>query len=421
MDAVPAEKKTHVNLDFLCFYLRFTDPWSLWRCRGRRGRRSGRWWTSCGQTLGRRWIPSCHWSIVRMATCDWLLGPDLQWGHRASALLRVLKRKVSWQWAQVTRHIPGTLGSAAGTGGEGARLMIRLQFGLNRGFRRWSAHYVESCYLGQAILWLLLLQMRRQLQGQRTYFRPGGAFLMGVASLHCGHLTTCCKHKHHDNNVASDKCKLITRTDTYRQTKCNTRLAKAISNQRKWVGHFKSAKVWPGPSCRWCRSCCCTPGSWPWVRPRSGCCRAAAARLARWGSPWSRSCHWSVIINTPLWLRCDSPRAGDTLRPRPQERLPLHVLGHDPPPGSWPLYDAISLTDTLACLAILPLTNSSSLNFRSHLCHCQKNLKSMEEKLCSVSMGFKFLYSIWRKCMTMTVYCLTAAADQSGDYVTVSS
>ena len=55
----------------------------------------------------------------------------------------------------------------------------------------------DSCYLGQAILWLLLLQMSRQLQGHRTYFLPGGAFLMGVASLHWGHLTTCCKHNHH--------------------------------------------------------------------------------------------------------------------------------------------------------------------------------------------------------------------------------
>ena len=59
-------------------------------------------------------------------------------------------------------------------GGEGARLMILLQFGL-----------------GQAIRWLVLLQMRRQLQGHLTYFLPGGAFLMGVASLHRLHLTTC--------------------------------------------------------------------------------------------------------------------------------------------------------------------------------------------------------------------------------------
>jgi hypothetical protein len=30
----------------------------------------------------------------------------LQWGHLASALFRVLNRKVSWQCAHVTRHIP---------------------------------------------------------------------------------------------------------------------------------------------------------------------------------------------------------------------------------------------------------------------------------------------------------------------------
>ena len=50
----------------------------------------------------------------------------------------------------------------------------------------------DIIYLGQAILWLLLLQMRRQLQGHRTYLRPGGAFLMGVASLQELHFTTCC-------------------------------------------------------------------------------------------------------------------------------------------------------------------------------------------------------------------------------------
>ena len=54
----------------------------------------------------------------------------LQWGHLANALLRVLKRNVSWQWAHVTLHIPGTLGTGAGAGGDGARFMILLQFGL---------------------------------------------------------------------------------------------------------------------------------------------------------------------------------------------------------------------------------------------------------------------------------------------------
>jgi hypothetical protein len=39
--------------------------------------------------------------------------------------------------------------------------------------------------------WLEFLQMSKQLQGQRTYFLPAGAFLMGVASLQVLHLTTC--------------------------------------------------------------------------------------------------------------------------------------------------------------------------------------------------------------------------------------
>jgi len=110
-------------------------------------------------------------------------GPTLvtlrQWGHLASALFNVLNRKVSWQCAHVTRHIPGTLFGAtepplAGVVGLGARLMIRLQFGL-----------------GQAMRWDVALQISRQLQGQRTYLRPGGALRIGVASLHSGHFTTC--------------------------------------------------------------------------------------------------------------------------------------------------------------------------------------------------------------------------------------
>jgi len=98
----------------------------------------------------------------------------LQCGHLARALFSVLKRKVSWQWAHVTLHIPGTLGTGTGAGGDGARLMIRLQLGL-----------------GQAILWLLLLHIRRQLHGHLTYFLPGGAFRIGVASLQELHFTTC--------------------------------------------------------------------------------------------------------------------------------------------------------------------------------------------------------------------------------------
>jgi hypothetical protein len=52
--------------------------------------------------------------------------------------------------------------------------MTRLQFGR-----------------GHAMRCDVFLQMRRQLHGQRTYFLPAGAFLMGVASVQLGHLTTC--------------------------------------------------------------------------------------------------------------------------------------------------------------------------------------------------------------------------------------
>lgn len=74
--------------------------------------------------------------------------------------------------------MPG-IDSNGGVTGLGARLMMRLQLGL-----------------GQATRWEELLQMSRQLQGQRTYFLPGGALRMGVASLHCEHLTTCCSFFH---------------------------------------------------------------------------------------------------------------------------------------------------------------------------------------------------------------------------------
>lgn len=56
----------------------------------------------------------------------------------------------------------------------GPRLMMRLQYGL-----------------GQAILCDVTLQISRQLQGQRTYFFPTGAFFIGVASLQMLHFTTC--------------------------------------------------------------------------------------------------------------------------------------------------------------------------------------------------------------------------------------
>jgi hypothetical protein len=49
-----------------------------------------------------------------------------------------------------------------GVTGDGARLIIRLQFGR-----------------GQATRCDELLQISRQLQGHLTYFFPGGAFLMG--------------------------------------------------------------------------------------------------------------------------------------------------------------------------------------------------------------------------------------------------
>lgn len=70
-------------------------------------------------------------------------------------------RNVSWQKPHVTLHIPGIVGTG-GVTGEGARLMMRLQFGR-----------------GQATRCEEDLQINRQLQGHRTYFLPGGAFLMG--------------------------------------------------------------------------------------------------------------------------------------------------------------------------------------------------------------------------------------------------
>jgi len=68
---------------------------------------------------------------------------------------------VSEQWPQVTRHMPGMVGTG-GVTGLGARLMILLQLGL-----------------GQAMRCEELLQISKQLHGQRTYFLPGGAFRMG--------------------------------------------------------------------------------------------------------------------------------------------------------------------------------------------------------------------------------------------------
>lgn len=61
----------------------------------------------------------------------------------------------------MTLHMPGKVGTG-GVTGEGARFMILLQ----------SA-------LGQAMRCEDDLQINKQLQGQRTYFFPGGAFLIG--------------------------------------------------------------------------------------------------------------------------------------------------------------------------------------------------------------------------------------------------
>lgn len=61
----------------------------------------------------------------------------------------------------MTRHIPGN-DDTGGVTGLGAKLIIRLQFGR-----------------GQAIRWDELLQISKQLHGQRTYFLPGGAFRIG--------------------------------------------------------------------------------------------------------------------------------------------------------------------------------------------------------------------------------------------------
>jgi len=72
-----------------------------------------------------------------------------------------LTKNVSWQCAQATRHIPGSVGTG-GVTGLGARLIIRLQLGR-----------------GQAILCDELLQISKQLHGHLTYFFPGGALRIG--------------------------------------------------------------------------------------------------------------------------------------------------------------------------------------------------------------------------------------------------
>lgn len=68
---------------------------------------------------------------------------------------------MSEQWPQVTRHIPGIVGTG-GVTGLGAKFIIRLQFGR-----------------GHAIRCDNDLQIKRQLHGQRTYFFPAGALRIG--------------------------------------------------------------------------------------------------------------------------------------------------------------------------------------------------------------------------------------------------
>lgn len=61
-----------------------------------------------------------------------------------NAINLILTRNVSWQWTQVTRHMPKTWGTA-GVTGLGAKLITRLQF-----------------VRGQAIRCDELLQIKRQ-------------------------------------------------------------------------------------------------------------------------------------------------------------------------------------------------------------------------------------------------------------------
>ena len=127
----------------------------------------------------------------------------------------------------MTRRL--TCGTETGVGGEGARLMILLQFGLER---EMSKKIFSSCIsdypaltciqckkntasqhrpgtsdpLGAAfadeeaiagtshVPEILLCQYLDQspiIILKKSYFLPGGAFLIGVASLHELHFTTC--------------------------------------------------------------------------------------------------------------------------------------------------------------------------------------------------------------------------------------
>lgn len=78
-----------------------------------------------------------------------------------SITINYVTKKVSEQWPQVTRQIPGIVGTG-GVTGLGAKFIMRLQLGR-----------------GQAMRCDVDLQIKRQLHGQRTYFFPAGALRMG--------------------------------------------------------------------------------------------------------------------------------------------------------------------------------------------------------------------------------------------------
>ena len=96
-----------------------------------------------------------------------------QWGQFAAVLLRVLNMKISWHSQHWTRQVPAGARIAVPTGPLGPRVITRRQFSR-----------------GHAILLDEALQISKQWQGQRTYFLPGGAARIGVASLQRPHLTT---------------------------------------------------------------------------------------------------------------------------------------------------------------------------------------------------------------------------------------
>lgn len=86
---------------------------------------------------------------------------SLKRAEKKQVIFSLVTRKVSEQWPQVTRHIPGIDGTG-GVTGLGAKFIIRLQFGR-----------------GHAMRCDELLHISKQLHGHRTYFLPGGAFRIG--------------------------------------------------------------------------------------------------------------------------------------------------------------------------------------------------------------------------------------------------